>query len=523
VNTVTLTPEWTPNQLSVWQAADCNLSPVLIALEARQLPADEEIAGYSAITKRYLAEWERLRVVGGVVYRVWFNHKGEEDGLQLLTPDNIKAQILQVAHDAATSGHYGEKKTVAKLRRHFFWPNLLSDVRKYCRSCAVCQKRKPPPTRPHHPLQQEAIGEPLQKVTIDILGFEKCTCRGNRYILVMVDSLTKWAEAFPMPDERAETVARLLVEEFVCRVGIPAQLHSDQGRQFEATIFQEMCHLLGIRKTRTTALHPQSDGQTERLNRTLLDLLAKLAVKEPTDWDLKLPYAMAAYRSTPHTTTGETPNRLMLGREVTTPLQLLTPPPPDVANRAPWVETLHQNFQESYRQVQEHYTKEQRRQKATYDRRQLGYNFKEGDLVWFLEARPKKGTPYKLNAQRWNGPYEVRKRLSAAVYLIGLPRSQKTQVVTTARLKPYIGRPTELQPTETITEEIEEQPRATMEANDGTDTSESSGDIIDSTEIQRDDKETASGPTPSRITNRPRRTVRPPQRYEDFVSGDQFD
>ena len=173
--------------------------------------------------------------------------------------------------------------------------------------------RKPPPNRPHHPLQQEAIGQPIQRITIEIMGFERPTSRGYRYLLVIVDSLTKWFDAFPMHDEKAETVAKLLVEEFVCRYGTPAQLHCNQGRQFEAAVFQELCRLLNITKTRTTPLHPQSDGQTECVHRTLLDLLAKLAVDCPSEWDTKLSYALAAYRSTIHTTTVETPYRLMLG------------------------------------------------------------------------------------------------------------------------------------------------------------------------------------------------------------------
>ena len=84
-----------------------------------------------------------------------------------------------------------------------------------------------------------------------------------------------------------------------------------------------MCRLLRINKTRTTSLQPQSDGQTERANRTFLDLLAKLVNENESSWDEQLPYALAAYRSSIHRVTGETPNRLMLGREVDTPLSLL--------------------------------------------------------------------------------------------------------------------------------------------------------------------------------------------------------
>jgi transposase InsO family protein len=523
VNAISITPEWTPNQLSVWQSADYDISPILTALRTGVIPSREETEGYSVATKRYLLEWERLRLVNDVVYRAWYNNKGEEVGVQLVTPSIIIPHVLQAAHDNVLAGHYSVKKTTEKVRKHFFWTGLLTDVRRYCTTCQLCQKRKPAPTRPHHPLQQPTITEPLQRVTVDIMGFERATAKGNRYILVIVDTLTKWAEAYAMPDEKAETVARLLVEEFVCRMGIPAQLHSDQGRQFEAAVFGEMCDLLGIKKTRTTALHPQSDGQTERLNRTILDLLAKVAVDDPQNWDTKLAYAMAAYRSTPHATTGETPNRMMLGREATTPLQLLVPQPPNSAHKTQWVENLHNKFQETYNRVQEHYQREQRYQKKYFDQRQKGYTFKEGDLVLFYEPRPKKGTPYKLNATRWRGPYEIRKRISVAVYVIGLPGATKTQVVSTARLVPYQDRPKALQPNDFLVTEVEKTCNKQHENNNFDKKEDKEENVETNEETTKKEDQTTEESKVEQNTGRPKRRVKAPDRYGLCITGEEFD
>ena len=109
----------------------------------------------------------------------------------------------------------------------------------------------------------------------------------------------------------------------------------------------------------------------------------------------------------------------MLGREATTPLQLSTPPPPDAKERTPWVEALHENFPEAHQNVLAHYGKEQRSQKASYDRFQRNVELVEE--VWLSVKRMKKRGPYKLNPQRWEGPYEVRRWPSATVYLIGRP------------------------------------------------------------------------------------------------------
>ena len=518
---IALTPEWTANQLAVWQETDEDLNPIVSALKEGRQPTAAESSGYSAASKRYLMEWERLKLRGGVAYRIWFNNKGEEESYQLLTPRCIRATILHAAHDGDTAGHFANKKTLAKIRQHFFWHGLAMDTRDYCRSCMVCQQRKPLPNRPHHPLQQESVGEPLQRVTIDILGFEKTSTRGNKYVLVIVDTLTKWAEALPMPDEKAETVARLLVEEFVCRFGIPAQLHSDQGRQFEAAVFQEMCQLLGIHKTRTTPLHPQSDGQTERLNRTLLNLLAKLAAENPSEWDVKLPYAISAYRSTPHNTTGETPNRLMLGREVTTPLLLLTPPPPEMQDRSPWVETLHEHFQEAHRNILNHYGRAQRTQKTYYDRRQRGFEFSVGDHVWLAVKKMRKRGPYKLNPQRWEGPYDIRKRLSATVYVIGRLGQKATQVVNVARLTPVIQRRADLLvPAEPVVPELTTLKTDEPEEVQVEQTSEETWDLGPKSQIPEAVSPPSRAPVgfmselpPAPHSSRPTRQRRQPQRY----------
>ena len=109
--------------------------------------------------------------------------------------------------------------------------------------------------------------------------------------------------------------------------GLPNQLHTNQGRNFESKLFHEMCQLTGVVKTRTTPFHPQSDGQTQRMNRTLLQMLRCTADKHPKNWPHRLPTVMAAYRMTVHRVTGVTPNMAMLGREVLLPASLIARPP----------------------------------------------------------------------------------------------------------------------------------------------------------------------------------------------------
>ena len=167
------------------------------------------------------------------------------------------------------------------------------------------------------------IQRPMQRVAMDILGPLPETPRGNKYILVIGEYFTKWKEAFPLKDTEALTIAKVFVNEFVCRFGVPDSLHTDQGRNFEAKVLKEVCQLLGVKKTRTTPYHPQSDGLVERFNRTLLDMLSMAVRDDEHDWDLLLPTLLFAYRTSCHATTGATPFELMLGRDARLPEDVL--------------------------------------------------------------------------------------------------------------------------------------------------------------------------------------------------------
>ncbi|KAI3361354.1 hypothetical protein L3Q82_013536, partial [Scortum barcoo] len=159
--------------------------------------------------------------------------------------------------------------------------------------------------------------------------FSRHRTGGNRYILVAMDYFTKWPEAYAVPDQSAATTAEHLVNEMFCRFGVPEERHSEQGRNFEAQVFAETCRRLGIKKTRTTPLHPQSDGLVERFNHTLATQLAILTNRKQLDWDLHLPLVLWAYWMAVQESTRCTPAVLMFGHELRTPVDLIFGPPPE--------------------------------------------------------------------------------------------------------------------------------------------------------------------------------------------------
>ena len=196
--------------------------------------------------------------------------------------------------------------------------------------CETCAKRKGPGRIIRAPMQIARSGYPLERIAVDILGELPETENGNKYVLIMADYYTKWTESYPMPNMEAATVAEIIVKEFISRYGIPSKIHSDQGRQFVSKLFKEMCKLLQIEKTQTTPYHPESDGMVGRFNRTLCAMLSAFVDENHRNWDKLLPYVMMTYRASEHETTGMSPNRLMLGCETTTPLEIMYDMPPSI-------------------------------------------------------------------------------------------------------------------------------------------------------------------------------------------------
>ena len=296
------------------QLADDDLRKVITWKESgSSRPPWEKVSIENKSIKAFWSQWERLSLRDGVLYRRWESEARDEVRWQLVIPSSLRKDVLHKLHSKETAGHLGIKKTLGRVTERFFWPGSTKDVKDWCRECDLCASRERPTRQPRAPLRTYNVGSPLERVALDVLGPLPVSDRGNKCILVVGDYFSKWTEAYAIPNQEATTVARVLVEEFVARFGIPRQIHSDQGRNFESKVFQEMCQTLGMDKTRTTPLHPQSDGMIERFNWTIEGMLSKFVVENQRDWDSHLPILMMAYRSAVHETTSFTPCKLMFG------------------------------------------------------------------------------------------------------------------------------------------------------------------------------------------------------------------
>lgn len=252
-------------------------------------PSWEEVSPQSRAVKALWSQWDRLVFRNGVLCRKWESDMGDQTTDQIVLPEDLRQTAFEAHHSHTTASHCGVKKTLSALQSRYYWPGLTSAVHKLVARCHVCGSKKTWGKKRRSPLKQYVVGAPMERIAIDILGPLPETPRKNKFILVVSDYFTKWTESYPLPNQEATTVAEKLVNEFICRFGVPRELHSDQGRNFESKVFAEICKLLDIGKTRTTPLHPQSDGQVERFNRTVVEMLHGKIKEDQKDWDLQLP------------------------------------------------------------------------------------------------------------------------------------------------------------------------------------------------------------------------------------------
>jgi hypothetical protein len=281
----------------------------------------------------------------------------------------------------------------------------------------------------------------MDRWALDILGPLPVTPRGNRYILVVTDAFSKWVEAFPLEDQTAETCAKCLVKEMISRYGCPLDLLSDQGRNFESQIFAELCKLLGIRKVRTTPRHPQSNGQVERFNKTLISLIRPYLRGEQTSWDVHLHLLTAAYRSTIHESTRYTPNMLMMGREIHLAGEIFIDqpqPPSQTTNYGSFVQHQKDKMNKVHLIVRKHLESHVRTHKDRYDVKAAEHRYKTGDYVWYLAEIRKEGVNPKLQ-NPYIGPVLIIHKLNELDFRIKLNNKGSQRVVHYNKLKPYSG------------------------------------------------------------------------------------
>ena len=425
---------YTPTELREAQKADPCLR-TLHRWKAKGKPDRQSMSLEGAELKKYWLCWPQVTDKQDVLYYRWEEADGQ-CGLKLLVPMQLREALLRHVHDIPTGGHPGVERALARLKQKYYWYGMRKDVELYVARCAESAAGKKEVRRRRAELQQCHAGSPMERVHIDILGPFPESEQGNKYVLVVVDQFTKWVEAYALPDQGAETTARALVFEFIVRYGAPLTIHTDQGRNFESELFRRICSLFEVTKTRTTPYHPASNGQVERFNQTVLQMLRSYVRQDQRDWDVYLPLVTAAYRAAPHASTGFTPNHMMFGREVRMPGDMVmdeSSNEPD-ASTPDYVAGLTEHLARIEELAREHLREAQRRQKRGHDLYAHAELYERGDLVYVRDHRRRKGISPKLQ-KGWIGPAIIIERLGTVLYRI--QEKRKVRVMHHDQLKPY--------------------------------------------------------------------------------------
>ena len=240
----------------------------------------------------------------------------------VMAPQVIISELLHLYHNSLFAAHPGQKKTIELIQTDFYWPTLRKDVKTYVERCQSCNLRKTN-YQPPVALQEMSVPAlPWERISLDLVGPLNRTANNNKYILTCVDYLTRYPECVPLPDIKAETVARAFVENIICRFGTPRELLTDCGTQFVGKLFQETCTLLEIKKLKTTPYHPSGNGVVERFHKSIKTMIGHFVSDYNESWDTYLPYCLMAHRNLPHEGTKETPFFLMFGRDMELPIHL---------------------------------------------------------------------------------------------------------------------------------------------------------------------------------------------------------
>ena len=397
-------------ELSSAQHADPVLTQVLSWYDhgtgAFVRPPESSLIGQSRDVRRFAGDLSLFRMQDGVLYRV-VPSDTDCDSFLLVVPDSLKDKAVTSVH-CVPGGHQGQDSTLTRCRQRFYWLGMTEYVRNFVRSCGVCEQSSKRIGPGVAPLGCMTAGYCFECVGVDLVGPLPVSSNGFQYILVAVDYFTRWTEAYPLRDIHAQTIVRALVDNWVSRFGAPVRFHSDQGRQFEATIFSEMCRLLGITKTRSSPYHPQGNGRVERVNRTLKESLRATVASKPLDWDLYLPLVLLSYRSSVHSSTGFTPARMLFGQELRLPVDIVFGFPEVRTPVSPveYVVNLDRSLRAVHTAARSFDSSAHRVQKEWYDKQAHGSAFPDGSYVWLLDTAIPKGSS-KAFHWPWKGPYKV--------------------------------------------------------------------------------------------------------------------
>ena len=413
-------------ELGISQREDEVIGPVFKVVAEGLKVNDRLRKSLSKSSVALLRQLNKLRVVDGVLVRETNNWN------QIVLPKKFHDIVYTELH--VKLAHLGSERVLELARARFYWPHMQRDIEQYIRKQCRCLIAKAPNAPDKAPLVPIESSFPFEMVSIDYLHLDKC--QGNfEYVLVLIDHFTKFVQLYATKRKDGLSAAEKIFNGFILKYGFPKRIHHDQGGEFENALFERLHQLSGIAKSRTSPYHPSGNGQTERMNRTLISMLKTLEEKEKKQWKNHLDKLAFAYNVTIHKTTGYSPFFLVFGRQPGLPIDTMFAAVGEEKlkrkSHEQYVIEWQKSMQQAFEIVQEHASKSRAENERQYNKKARGVGIVEGDKVLLRNDNEKGGTG-KLKNYWEKGVYVVEKKHpDLPIYTIKLEdgSSKKAKVV----------------------------------------------------------------------------------------------
>jgi RNase H-like domain found in reverse transcriptase/Reverse transcriptase (RNA-dependent DNA polymerase)/Integrase zinc binding domain/Chromo (CHRromatin Organisation MOdifier) domain/Retroviral aspartyl protease/Integrase core domain len=366
-----------------------------------------------------------------------------DDRERIIVPSSMVEKVIEAHHANLYSGHFGASRTVEQIARTFYWPQMWNDVGNFVASCPQCQINKAGHQRPAGLLQPLPIPDTRwHTVTLDFVTGLPKTSRQYDAILVFVDKLTKMVHLAPTTQEcTTEEAARLFFKHVFSLHGQPEVIISDRDARFTSEFWRKLAKQLQTRLLFSTAYHPETDGQTERTNRVVEEVLRNFVGSDTKSWEDVLPFVEFAINNAKNDSTKETPFFLNYGANPRTPItnQLSAVRPPTL----PVLEELFHSMDDALQRVQLLLRAAQDRQKTYADQRRRPHDIIQGDSVLLSSKNLRvKGKGRKKLFPKFVGPFTVTEMVGPNAARLDLPTNWRIHdVFHVSLLKPYKHRP----------------------------------------------------------------------------------
>lgn len=339
-----------------------------------------------------------------------------------VVPKDFRTKVLHLAHDTLLGTHLGILKTLKKLSNKLYWPGMAKDVKAHVSRCIDCQTYKSPNQLALGQMANHEINtiKPFDIVSMDLVGPLPLSKKQNQYILVLVDTATKFIIAEPIKRATAANCVKIVEKDLILQYGPPRILLTDNGKQLVGNAMTELCKTYNI-KLNSVPFYFPSANPTERYNRTIKTALAIFAKSDHRSWDDHLPYVVYSLRSAVSESTDFTPARLVFGKELN---QIFEPDPPiDNGGKQPfnpsnYLVQLDDERKLIYDKAKIALNKAKAQQRKYYNLRRKQVVYTTGTLVWRKNFELSSGanrTTSKLNP-KYIGPFKITSRYSDTQY-----------------------------------------------------------------------------------------------------------